>query len=123
MGSLVYNNLLLLNLVDEAELLKERVDEQVRSSQVQAEASRLIQEVDSWLTGHGEVFRIIRIAQIRALRIPGKEFAKKLQGLARRVSLPELNDIRMRISSFITNLTKAESNLSKKANRLRDPAQ
>ena len=120
LGSLVYNNLLLLNLVDEAELLKERVDEQVRSSQVQAEASRLIQEVDSWLTGHGEVFRIIRIAQIRALRIPGKEFAKKLQGLARRVSLPELNDIRMRISSFITNLTKAESNLSKKANRLWD---
>ena len=120
LGVKVCKNLTLLNLPEEAEELRKWVNDQVRNSQTQAEAARLVQEVDSWLTENSEVFRIIRIAQIRSLLVPGKEFEKRLQTIARRVSLTEMDEIRTRISSFIKDLKGAESKLSQKANDLWD---
>ena len=118
LGTMTCNNLKLVNLEDEAKALKERVDLQIRNSQTQAEAYRLVQEVDSWLTEHSEVLRIVRVAEIRTLLKPGQEFARKLQGLARRVSLPELDDVRTRLSSFTSELKKVEADLMKRATKL-----
>jgi len=118
LGTLTCKNLGLLNLEDETKALKERVEQQIRNSQTQAEAHRLVQEVDSWLTEHSEVLRIVRVAEIRALLKPGQEFARKLRGLARRVNLPELDDIRTRLSSFTTELKKVEADLMKRATKL-----
>ena len=118
LGTLTCKNLELLNLEDEAKALKERVDLQIRNSQTQAEAHRLVQEVDSWLTEHSEVLRIVRVAEIRTLLKPGQGFARKLQGLARRVNLPELDDVRTRLSSFTAKLKKAEADLMKRATKL-----
>ena len=120
LGVKVCKNLELLNLPEEAEQLKTWVNEQVRNSQVQAEAARLIQDVDSWLTENSEVFRIVRIAQIRSLLVPGKEYERKLRTAAGRVSLAEMDDVRSRVSAFIKHLKEAESQLSKKANALWD---
>ena len=118
LGTLTCKNLGLLNLEDETKALKERVELQIRNSQTQAEAHRLVQEVDSWLTEHSEVLRIVRVAEIRALLKPGQEFARKLQGLARRVNLSELDDIRTRLSSFTAELKKVEADLMKRATKL-----
>lgn len=120
LGVNVCKNLGLLNLPDEAEELKKWVNEQVRNSQTQADAVRLIQEVDSWLTENSEIFRIVRIAQIRSLLVPGKEFEKRLRTAAGRVNLTEMDEVRTRIAAFIKNLKEAESKLSKKANALWD---
>ena len=98
--------------------MKERVEQQIRNFQAQAEAHRLVQEVDSWLTEHSEVLRIVRVAEIRTLLKPGQEFARKLQGLARRVNLPELDDVRTRLSSFTVELKKVEADLMKRATKL-----
>jgi hypothetical protein len=119
LGSKVYGNLVLLNLLDEAEALKDRVGKQVQNCQKQATVNRLIQEVDSWLTEHSEVLRIVRIAEIRGLLTPSKEFTKKLEAAARRVNLPELDEIRTRLITFIKDLKNAESHLSEKADRLK----
>jgi len=118
LGTLTCKSLGLLNLEDEAKALKERVEQQIRNSQTQAEAHRLVQEVDSWLTEHSEVLRIVRVAEIRTLLKPGKEFARKLQGIARRVNLPELDDIRTRLFSFSVELKKVEADLMKRATKL-----
>ena len=72
LGTLTRKNLGLLNLEDEAKALKERVEQQIRNSQTQAEAHRLVQEIDSWLTKHSEVLRIVRVAEIRTLLKPGQ---------------------------------------------------
>ncbi|MDY0222152.1 MAG: hypothetical protein RBR67_13515 [Desulfobacterium sp.] len=120
LGVNVCKNLNLLNLPKQAEELKKWVDDQVRNSQAQADAARLTKDVDSWLTENSEVFRIVRIAQIRSLLVPGKEFERRLQTTARNVILTELDDIRIRISSFINDLKDAELKLSKKANDLWD---
>jgi len=120
LGVNVCKNLELLNLPEEAEQLRKWVNDQVKKSQVQAEATRLIQEVDSWLTENSEVFRIVRIAQIRSLLVPGKEFEKRLKAAAKKVSLSEMDDVRTRVASFIKNLKGAEAKLSKKADALWD---
>ncbi|WP_321495582.1 hypothetical protein [uncultured Desulfobacter sp.] len=120
LGSKVCKNLELLNLPEEAEQLKKWVNDQVKNSQVQAEAARLIQDVDSWLTENSEVFRIVRIAQIRSLLVPGKEYDKRLKTASGKVSLTEMDGIRSRVSAFIKNLKEAESQLSEKANALWD---
>ena len=114
----VRRNLEQLNLPEEAELLRKWANEQVKNSQVQAEAARLIQEVDAWLTENSEVFRIVRIGQIRSLLVPGKEFEKKLKATAKKVSLSEMDEVRSRVASFIKDLREAESKLSEKANAL-----
>lgn len=119
-GKLLYDNLLLLNLNEQAEELKKWVAEQIRNCQVQADASRLIQEIDIWLTEHSNIFKIKRVAQIRSLIIPGKEFGKKLQTTARKVNLPEMDGIRNRLNDFLNDLKNAEADLSKKANDLWD---
>jgi hypothetical protein len=104
--------------MEEAEKLTNWVNEQVQNAQTQAEAARLIQEVDSWLTENSEVFRILRVAQIRSLLVPGQEFERRLKKSSTKVTLGEMDEIRTRIASFIRELKQKESELSNKANAL-----
>jgi hypothetical protein len=117
-GFKVRKNLERLNLMEEAEKLTNWVNEQVQNAQTQAEAARLIQEVDSWLTENSEVFRILRVAQIRSLLVPGQEFERRLKKSSTKVTLGEMDEIRTRIASFIRELKQKESELSNKANAL-----
>ena len=100
LGTMTCNNLKILNLEDEAKALKERVDLQIRNSQTQAEAYRLVQEVDSWLTEHSEVLRIVRVAEIRTLLKPGQKFARGTSGTYSTFKLDreKLGDIHLQIS-------------------------
>ena len=81
----------------------------VRQAETIAEAHQLLRDVTSWLTLHGDAIRIVRVADLRALRDVGKDFASKLQGMAARIALAEIGNARTQLSTFRTKLKDTEA--------------
>jgi hypothetical protein len=90
----------------------------IRQAETIAEAHQLVRDVISWLTTHGDPTRIVRVADLRALRDVGKDFSSKLQGMSERISLAELGTIRTQLSTFMTKLKDAEAAVVKRASGL-----
>jgi hypothetical protein len=75
-------------------------------------------DVESWLTGHTDAIRIVRIADIRSLRETGNEYSKKLQGMAERVHDPKIIETRSLLSAFLAKLKEKETETIKRASGL-----
>jgi hypothetical protein len=90
----------------------------IRQAETIAEAHQLVRDVTSWLTTHGDPNRIVRVADLRALRDVGKVFSSKLQGMSERISLAELGTIRTQLSTFLNKLKDAEAAVVKRASGL-----
>lgn len=90
----------------------------IRQAETIAEAHQLVRDVNSWLTTHGDPSRIVRVADLRALREVGKDFSSKLQGMSERISLAELGATRTQLSAFMTKLKDVENAVVKRASGL-----
>lgn len=90
----------------------------IRQAETIAEAHQLLRDVNSWLTTHGDATRIVRVADLRALRDGGKEYASKLQGLSERIALAEIGTTRTQLSTFLTKLKEVEADAVKRASAL-----
>lgn len=111
-------NLKKLALDAQVEALEKRVSEIVRNVETVAEASQLVLEVRSWLTAHGDATNVFRVAESRGLLDVGKDFANKLQGMSRRIDMPELGEVRERLSEFLKLVKRGVEQTEKRAGRL-----
>jgi len=111
-------NLKKLELNDQLQELEERVAFLMRNVETTVEARQLIRDVASWLDQNADACRIIRIAEIRGLREIGSNLSSKLQGMSRRIEMPDINDVRSRLSDFLSKLKKVEADVMKRATAL-----
>lgn len=111
----VGSNLRRIGLEDLAVEVDARTAAVVRHADTIAEAHQLVRDVTSWLTGHGEALRIVRVADLRTFRNAGKEHASKLQGLSERISLAAIGTVRTQLAEFLAKLKEAEENAAKRA--------
>lgn len=111
-------NLKKLDLDDLYQQLETRTLEVVRHIETAAEARQLIRDVQSWITTHGGATKFVRVAELRALRMVGKEYLSKLQGLALRIQMPEIGDTRSRLSEILTIMKGKEAEIVKRASKL-----
>jgi len=68
--------------------------------------------------GHGDAIRIVRVAEIRALREVSNDYSRKLQGMGERIQIPEITETRTQLSGFLSKLKDAESETVKRASNL-----
>ena len=111
-------NLKKLKLTAEAQTLEKYVGQIVKNAETVAEARQLIRDVRSWLTTHGDTHRLIRVAQSRDLLDEAKELASQLQGMAKRIPLPELTELRAQLSEATAKIKAAIEAVVKRASRL-----
>ncbi len=115
---LIGSSLNKLDLGDLFEKLEKHTLESIRFIETIAEAHQVLREVDLWLATHGEATRFVRIAQLRALQQVGKEHASKLQGLSNRIQMPEIGEMRSRLSESLKKMKEAEKNIIMRASKL-----
>jgi hypothetical protein len=115
---LVGGNLKHIGLEELSLEVEARTGAVIRQAETIAEAHQLLRDVSSWLTSHGEATRIVRVADLRALRDIGKEYASKLQGLSERIALAEIGTTRTQLSTFLTKLKDTEADAVKRASAL-----
>jgi hypothetical protein len=118
MMNLVGKSLKKLALDEQFQKLDEHTSQVIRKAETIAEARQLVRGVSSWLTSNGDALRIVRIAQIRGLVEIGNEYSRKLQGIAGRIQLPEIVEMRTNLADFLAKLKKAEAETVKRASRL-----
>ena len=117
---LIGANLKSLSLNDEYAALEERALSVARNAEAVAEARQLLRDVENWITQHGDACRIVRVTELRGLIEIGKGFSSKLQGLVRRVDLPDINEMRTRLSEFMSQMKLTEKAAVDRAMRLWD---
>ncbi|MDD5679376.1 MAG: hypothetical protein PHW60_15515 [Kiritimatiellae bacterium] len=115
---LVGGNLKKLGLEPQAQQVEAQTLQVIKKAETIAEARQLFRDVQSWLTAHGEVLRIVRVAEIRAFKEVGSDYARKLQGMAERVQIPEIAQTRTQLAEFMTRLKDAETGMVKRASAL-----
>ncbi|MDD2635641.1 MAG: hypothetical protein PHW82_09110 [Bacteroidales bacterium] len=98
--------------------LEEYVRKIIKNSENVAEAHRLMSNVNNWLHVSRSVLGTNRLKDIRSEKDAAKEFSNKLRGMSQRINLNELLLVRTEISNFYKELTAAEENIAKKANRV-----
>jgi hypothetical protein len=90
----------------------------VKNAETAADARALIRGVNSWLTQNDDACRIIRIAKLRGLNDVGKDYSNKLQEIAQRIRLPEINETRSNLAHFLDKIKMAEKAVTKQAEQL-----
>lgn len=118
MLDLVGKNLKELGMETEYEQLQEHTGSLVRNAETAAEARQLLRDVSSWLDQHKDATKAPKVAELRGLRDVGKDYSHKLQGMSRRIDLEELTEIRSRLSEFLAELKRKETEITKRADRL-----
>ena len=108
-----------LGLEAQRQQLEIYTSQRIRNVETSAEARQLIRDIKSWLMSHGNVMRLLRIAEIRGLKQAGNEYLRKLQGMTERIQLQEIAETRLQLSEFIIKLKDAESEVVKRASALR----
>jgi len=114
----VGGNLKKLELSDLYQALEARTQELIRNVETASEARGMIQNVRSWLTSHGDASRFIRIAEIRSLKAVARDHATKLQGMASRIEMASISEVRSELSQFAKALTDAETVTKRRASPL-----
>ena len=109
------NNLKKLELDAQFEQLEKRVGDILRNAETVAQSRQLVRDVQSWLVSHGDAHRVIRVADGDALVGVGKEYAAKLEGMSRRIEMPQLAEVRAQLSEFLTQLKNAIEQIRKRA--------
>jgi hypothetical protein len=115
---LTAGNLKKLQLDAEIKALQQHVEHTVKNAETAVEARQLIRDVRSWLTAHGDAHRMVRVAESRDLQDVGKQYLLKLQGMARRITLPDLAEVRTELSASLTSIKASEEKTVKRAMRL-----
>ncbi len=92
--------------------------ESIRNIETAAEAHQILREVELWLTTHGDATRFVRVAELRALQQVGKEHASKLQGLSNRIQMPEISEMRSRLSETLHRMKDVAKGIIKRASKL-----
>ena len=113
-------NLKKLELGDLYQQLEARTVDIIRNVETAADARQQIREVRLWLTSHSDAMRFVRVAELRDLQQVGKSYASKLQGLSMRIQMPEIGEIRTRVSETLIKMKSAEEALKKRASKLWD---
>ena len=111
-------NLKELGLHELFDLLAKRTDEIMRNIDTAAEARQVIRDVQQWLTQHSDATRIARVAELRGLQQVGKEYTSKLQGLAARIQMQELGEVRSRLSETMSKMKDAEKGVVDRLTKL-----
>jgi hypothetical protein len=114
---LLGNNLKKIGLEPQYQQVETHTLQVIRKAQTIAEAHQLLRDVQSWLTTHADAIRIVRVADLRALRDVGKEYASKLQGMSERISLAEIGSALTQLSSFLSKLKGVEDDAMKRASK------
>lgn len=109
-----------LNLEEQYVLLEEHTSAVIKQVETLATAHQLIRDVQSWITSHGDAVRFVRIAELRALLVVGKEYASKLQGLSSRMQaqLPALAETRVQLSNTLADMKKAIATVESRVKKL-----
>ena len=108
-----------LGLEELAAQVDARVGTVLRQAETKLEAAQLLRDVNSWLTTHLDAAKIVRIADLRALRETGKEFVARLVGMSDRIQLVEVGTARSRLAAFLNSLKEAESAATKRSSAVR----
>ena len=116
----VASNLRKLGLDGEITALKAHVAHIVQNADTAAEARQLIRDVRSWLTAHGDAHRMVRVAQSRDLMDVGKQYLSKLKGMAPRISLPDLAEVRTELCASLDTIKESIEKTVNRAMRLWD---
>lgn len=115
---LIGGNLTKLGLVDLYQNLEAHTRQVVRNAETAVEAQQTIRDVNRWIISHGDATRFVRVAELRALRQVGKEYALSLQGLSQRIQMPEMSDVRTKLSETLVRMKDAEVGIVKRASKL-----
>ncbi len=114
----VGNNIKNLGLNNEFDLLQQHVSKAIEKANTIAEARQLIRDVDSYITAHNDVGRLLRMAEIRGQLDVAKELTNKLVGMARRINLPEMNIARAKLSEHAEKLHARDKLIKEKADQI-----
>ena len=114
----VGGNLKTLRLDSQQEDLQKRVGHLIRNAETAAEARQLTRDVRSWITAHGNAHRAVRVADSRALLEVGKEYTSKLQGMAQRIEMPEIGEVRTQLAEILGRIKDAVEKTVKRASQL-----
>ena len=98
--------------------LEEYVRKIIKNSETVAEAHLLMSNASNWIHVSRSVLGTNRLKDIRSAKDAAKEFSNKLRGMSQRINLEELLLLRTEISNFLKELTAAEENIAKKANKV-----
>ncbi|MFC1461735.1 hypothetical protein ACFLQR_04375, partial [Verrucomicrobiota bacterium] len=115
---LVGGNLKKLGLETQAQQVETQTLQVIKKAETIVEARQLLRDVQSWLTAHGDATRVVRVAEIRAFKDVGNDYARKLQGMGERIQIPEIAQTRTLLAEFMTKLKDAEAGLVKRASAL-----
>ena len=91
---------------------------QIENAQTAADANNLIREARSWVDAHRDAFRIVRVAAVRGLVDVGKDFTGKCVQMSTRIELPQLNELRVRLANFVSQLKDSEKEIHERASNL-----
>ncbi|MFA6132783.1 MAG: hypothetical protein WC869_02055 [Phycisphaerae bacterium] len=115
---LVGNNLKKLGLDEQARQVELHTLQIIRKAETIVEARHLARDVQSWLTAHGDVMRLVRVAELRGLKDVGNDYARKLQGIGERIQLSEVAQARTQLSDFLAKLKESEASIIKRGSAL-----
>ena len=114
----VDGNLKKLGLDKQSQDLEAHTAKAIRNVETIAEAHQQIRDAQSWLTANGDVRRLIRVAELRDQQQVGKEHASKLQGMSLRVQMPEIGELRNKLSIALGTIKDAETAIMDRARKL-----
>ena len=80
-----------------------------------ADANNLIRQARLWLDSHRDALRIVRVAAMRGLIDVGRDFTRKCVEMSERIDLPQLNEVRIRLANFVSQLKDSEKDIHERA--------
>ena len=113
-------NLKKLALDDQVALLEQHVRDRLRNIETTVECQQLLRDVNSWISLHGNVPTVVRVAECRNLLNVAREHLNKLQGMNRRISMPEIGEARIRLAAVADVIKRGQEDVEKRAGNLWD---
>ena len=115
---LIGGNLNKLGLYDLYHHLEAHTRQVVRNAETAVEAQQTIRDVNLWIMSHGDATRFVRVAELRALRQVGRDYTSTLQGLSTRIKMPEIGEVRAKLSETLVKMKAAEEGIVNRTSKL-----
>jgi len=112
------SNLKQIGLENEFTQLESYTLDIIKNAEKIAEARQLVRDIQSWLESHADATKIGRIAELRALKQVGFDYAKKLQKLTQRTNLSDVTQLRSELSEFMQKIKVTEDGLMNRASAI-----
>ena len=107
-----------LKLDDLYDKIVEYTNDAVKKVELIASAHQLTTEIGLWLTTHEQATNFVRIAELRALHKVGSEYANSIRRIYTQIELPELVDLRLRLSNRLEEIKLALNETKRRASKL-----